>query len=39
MTVHMTDTETEVADILTKAMPKEDGNYKAFRKFMLNSGE
>ena len=23
----------------TKAMPKEDGNYKAFRKFMLNSGE
>ena len=23
----------------TKAMPKEDGNYKIFRNFMLNSGE
>ena len=39
MSIHLTDTETEVADILTKAMPKEDGNYKIFRNFMLNSGE
>ena len=36
ISVHKVHTLDEVADILTKALPKSDPNYKRFRNFMMN---
>ena len=36
MSVHLTGTDEEIADILTKAFPKDGSNYKPFRDYMLN---
>ena len=37
ITVHEIDGEAEVADILTKPMPKEPGLYRVFRDILLNN--
>ena len=36
LAVLLTTTENERADILTKAMPKDDGNFKLFRNLLMN---
>ena len=37
VSVHKTGTNDEVADILTKAMPKAEENFKRFRSTLMNS--
>ena len=36
ITIHLVSTVAEVADILTKALPKDDYRFKKFRDFMMN---
>ena len=36
ITIHLVSTVVEVADILTKALPKDDYRYKKFRNILMN---
>ena len=36
ITIHLVSTTVEVADILTKALPKDDPRYKKFRDILMN---
>ena len=36
ISIHLTDTDSEVADIFTKAKMKVVANYKAFRAYLFN---
>ena len=36
ITIHLVSTVIEVADILTKALPKDDYRYKKFRNILMN---
>ena len=38
LTVHFTETDNMVADMLTKALPKMVANFRKFRDFALNMG-
>ena len=36
ITIHLVSTAVEVADILTKALPKDDPRFKKFRDILMN---